>query len=88
MAKTLFFILISAFVCSYAFAEEAKVGENDFITNTVSDIVGKVNQYTSGEKEILQPVDEAGGGAGYTVDNMGRKVPIKTGKDAALNEKI
>jgi hypothetical protein len=34
-------------------AEEAKLGKDDFISTTVADVFNKVEEYTSGQKKII-----------------------------------
>ncbi len=36
-----------------AYAEEAQIGKDDFISGAISDMFAKIGQYTSGEKSVI-----------------------------------
>jgi len=36
-----------------AYAEDAQIGKDDFISGAISDMFTKIGQYTSGEKSII-----------------------------------
>lgn len=74
-------------------AEDAKLGQDDFVSSSISAVFDKVGEYTSGEKRILS--EDAEGASDedmYTEDALGRKVPaeprLKTGREAALNDPV
>ena len=92
MVKVLFVALIIMAAVVSAYADEAQQSGDNFISSTLSDILGKVNQYTSGEKHIMsEDAEGMNKDVGYTEDALGRKTAIagpNTGKEAALEEPI
>lgn len=47
-------VAVMFILCAAAYAEEKpKIGQDDFISSTVSDVFDKLNQYTSGQAKIL-----------------------------------
>ena len=67
MMKILFALLAVTIASSLAYAEEKpKLGRDDFVSTTISDIFEKVGQYTSGEKKIFDSDwKNSGEGKGY-----------------------
>lgn len=73
-------ILVSAILCVsiLAYAEEAQVGKDDFISSAISDMFTKVGQYTSGEKSIIIEDYASQPDAGKPIENKNKdgKAPI------------
>jgi len=65
--KTLLVLVAITIASTLAYADEKpKLGRDDFISTTVSDIFAKVGQYTSGEKKIFDSDwKNSGEGKGY-----------------------
>lgn len=77
-------MLIGMSVSAYA-ADGEKTGEGGFVASAISDVFDKVDKVTSGEKSILESVDD------YEMDSSGRRIPKRrTGKykKSALEEKL
>lgn len=76
MAKALIISLMMIVISVLAYAQEEKLGRDDFVSTSIVSVFDKVGQYTSGEKSFLykgdEPDDEE---AGYATDALGRKIP-------------
>jgi len=72
-------------------AETEKLGRDDFVSSTISDVFEKVGQYTSGEKRLFDRYEERAerGSDADATDPLGRTVPdpaIKPLKRPAASE--
>lgn len=69
--------ILSALGCAPVCAESEKLGRDDFVSSTISDVFDKVGKYTSGEKRLFDPDEKkaATREAGYDTDPLGRKIP-------------
>ena len=69
-------IIIVMFASTLAYAQDEKLGRDDFVSTSIEAVFDKVGQYTSGEKSFLYKGDEPEDKeAGYTTDALGRKIP-------------
>ena len=70
-------ILVAAILCVSisAYAEEAQVGKDDFISSAISDMFTKVGQYTSGEKSIIIEDYANQPDAGKPIENKNKDAP-------------
>lgn len=53
MVKVLILLAAILTVVMPAYAEEAQIGKDDFVSGAISDMFNKIGQYTSGEKSII-----------------------------------
>lgn len=74
MFKGAIFIFITVLMAALAYAEDAQLGKDDFVTTAISDVFNKVGQYTSGEKTLLDPVETAGKRSTEETDALGRPI--------------
>lgn len=77
-------MLIGTSVSVYA-ADSEKAGKDGFVASAISDVFDKVDKVTSGEKPILESVDD------YDMDSSGHKIPSRRTdkyKKSALEEKL
>jgi len=76
MTKVIVGIFAVTLLVAPLYAEDAKLGRDDFLTNAISDVVGKVDEYATGKKDILTPdakgMDDRNR---YEEDPLGRKIP-------------
>ena len=66
-------------------ADSSSSGDGTFVSSAISDIFDKVGKVTSGEKPIIESMND------YDMDSSGRTIPKKrgdTGKRSALEEKL
>ncbi|MCM8790475.1 MAG: hypothetical protein NC938_02095 [Candidatus Omnitrophica bacterium] len=98
MAKELIWVLsamgIIVILGMPLYAEDAKIGRDDFFSSSIAAVFDKISEYTSGQKRIISK-DAMGADSEdryyYEEDALGRQVPKarpKLGRDAALNEPI
>ena len=77
MVKFILAILVVAIAAGAVYAEEKKLGKDDFVSSTISDVVDKVEKVTSGEEKIF--MDEYDNNGHEQIkpneDPLGRKVP-------------
>ena len=83
MKKAFIFGLLTIMVMSRpGYAEEAKVGQEDFITSTVKTVCDKVNGYVTGQRDILDwslIKPESKGRAPDELDKKLNSVTIRSG---------
>lgn len=64
MLKSIFAAAMIFGACNCLYADEAKLGRDDFFSSAISDVVDKVGKVTSGEEPIInrnyRDEDEAG----------------------------
>ncbi|MFH1190530.1 MAG: hypothetical protein V1682_07600 [Candidatus Omnitrophota bacterium] len=72
--------------CAYAYAADGRnAEESGFVAGAISDIFDKVDKVTSGEKPLIESVDD------YEMDSSGRRIPKNRNDDekkTALEEKL
>jgi hypothetical protein len=85
MVKRMSIVLVIIGACIAAYAEEEKVGEGNFLSNTITSVFDKVGKYTSGEKKLI-PLDRDSWNSeekAYEADpldkKMSKNVTIRTG---------
>lgn len=65
--------------------EEAKIGKDDFVSTSITDVFEKVNKVTTGDAPILESMDD------YEMSASGERIPKKKTikrKATALEEKL
>ena len=78
MIRMTLLLVVVTVACLPAFAVEDKAGQDNFVSNALSDAFTKVNQYMSGQKEIITDSEDAIGmkeDMGYGSDSLGMRVP-------------
>jgi len=79
----LIIIIVWAGACGAAYAEDERPRKDDFFSSALSDIFGKVNQYTSGEKSIISNEDTSTlGDVGYAAETTSQRVARSTPRPA------
>ncbi|MCX5677730.1 MAG: hypothetical protein NTY76_01320 [Candidatus Omnitrophica bacterium] len=77
-------MLIGMPVLAYA-ADSGQTEKDGFVSSAISDVFDKVDKVTSGEKPILESVND------YDMDSSGHKIPKRRSdkyKKSALEEKL
>jgi hypothetical protein len=77
-------MLIGLPVSVYA-ADNDRAGKDGFVSSAISDVFEKVDKVTSGEKPLLESVDN------YDMDSSGHRIPKRQDgkyKKSALEEKL
>lgn len=77
-------LLAAVSALSYA-ADSSSSGEGTFVSNAISDVFDKVGKVTSGEKPLIESMND------YEMDASGKMIPKKrgdTGKRSPLEEKL
>jgi hypothetical protein len=87
MIKALIFAIAVVVICFPAYAAEDKTGQDNFVSNAITDAFTKVNQYMTGQKEIVTDSDDAIGmkeGMEYGSDPLGNRIqrPVKSSVQA------
>jgi hypothetical protein len=86
------FIIIGIAAVPIIYAEDAKLGRDDFVSTSISAVFDKLGEYTSGEKSIF--IEKAPGteyGTRYSEESIYGEGPApssKAGLDAALNDPV
>lgn len=75
LKKIIFYAVAVLFLGLPVHAGEGELGKDDFVTSTISDVFNKVGEYTSGEKTLLDPVDDKSSKrSGADKDALGRDI--------------
>ena len=92
MAKWILSFAAIIIFCVIAYADDTRLGKDDFVSSSVGAIFDKLGQYTSGEKGILVEEEKVEPqGMNYEMDALGNKIPDKvvdTEEDAATGKPI
>ncbi|MFA5146038.1 MAG: hypothetical protein WC515_01460 [Candidatus Omnitrophota bacterium] len=80
MAKIISLVFAVGLAAGVACAEEAKLGENDFVSSTVSDVFDKLGKVTSGKDNIFAYEEKDHRKFDPDEDPLGRKIPDPAGK--------
>lgn len=73
-------VVVGAFLAlayAPALAEGDRLGRDDFVSSTISDVFEKVGKYTSGEKRLFDRDEQPAGRVAdaYNTDPLGRPIP-------------
>ena len=82
LAVAVMLIGASVSVCA---ADSEEIGKNGFVSSAISDVFDKVGKVTSGEKPLLESVND------YEMDSSGHRIPKRIGdkyKKSELEEKL
>ncbi len=71
-------VTLSIVMCAIAYADDATLGKDDFVSSSIGAIFDKVGKYTSGEKKIFDDDQkDQPQGMDYEMDALGNKIPDK-----------
>lgn len=74
MIKIIFFVFAIFIAGSIIYADEAKLGKDDFVSSAISDVFDKVGKVTSGEEPIIKDDYMAVGKNTEYAEPVGRRI--------------